>query len=411
MAERPKLPRNVWIAGWVSLFNDASSEMIYPLLPLFITGVLKASRSSLGLIEGVAEATASLLKVYSGTLSDRFRTRKLPMFVGYALSLAARPLIAAAGSWEAVFVARFTDRFGKGIRTAPRDAVLADSTPVGIARPRLRCAPRPRHRGRRHRTGGSHGHCWGRCRTTSEPCSGSASSPGVVALVLIAMIRDEVPARAEGQAPPSIRQAFAQGGAFRDFLWVTVLFTLATPPIPSCSSRRSPSGSSVTKVTGVYLLFNLFYAAVSGPIGAFADVWGRRRVTLLSFFYYALVYCGLRVGRRTLGRRGPVRALRALPGRGGGGEKGLRLGAVAARPHGVRDGRLQRGEGHRAPARVPAHGRPVGPVRAGWRLRRQRRSSPPSLASCGWFCWPCDGGGPGRERAARPQGHGEGAAS
>ena len=132
MGDRPKLPRNVWIAGGVSLLNDISSEMVYPPpLPLFITGVLKASRSSLGLIEGVAEATASLLKVYSGMLSDRFRTRKLPMFVGYGLSLAARPLIATAGSWSAVLGARFADRLGKGIRTAPRDAVLADSTPVG----------------------------------------------------------------------------------------------------------------------------------------------------------------------------------------------------------------------------------------------------------------------------------------
>jgi MFS family permease len=291
MAERPKLPRNVWIAGWVSLFNDASSEMIYPLLPLFITGVLKASRSSLGLIEGVAEATASLLKVYSGTLSDRFRTRKLPMAVGYGLSLAARPLIAAAGSWEAVFVARFTDRFGKGIRTAPRDAVLADSTPVDI----------------RGRAFGVH-----RALDTVGAAIGPAAAmfllgtmsydirtvfwisiiPGLVALALIALIRDEVPAHAEGQAPPSLRQAFAQGGAFRDFLWVTVLFTLGNSSDTFLLLKAQSLGLTVTKVTGVYLLFNIFYAAVSGPIGAFADVWGRRRVTLLSFFYYALVYAG-----------------------------------------------------------------------------------------------------------------------
>jgi MFS family permease len=291
MARRPRLPRNVWIAGYVSLFNDISSEMIYPLLPLFITGVLKASRSSLGLIEGTAEATASLLKVYSGTLSDRFRTRKLPMFLGYGLSLAARPLIAVAGSWGAVLGARFTDRLGKGIRTAPRDAVLADSTPV-------------ENRGLAF---GVH-----RAMDTLGAAVGPAAAmfmlgvmsydirtifwisiiPGLLALLLIGFLRDEVPPNPEGRKPPSLREAFSQGGAFRDFLVVTVLFTLANSSDTFLLLKAQAVGLSLSKVTGTYLLFNIFYAAVSGPIGAWADVWGRGRVTLLSFFYYALVYLG-----------------------------------------------------------------------------------------------------------------------
>ncbi len=291
MSERPRLPRNVWIAGGVSLLNDISSEMIYPLLPLFITGVLKASRSSLGLIEGVAEATASLLKVYSGTLSDRFRTRKLPMFIGYGLSLAARPLIATAGSWSAVLVARFVDRAGKGIRTAPRDAVLADSTPVD----------------QRGRAFGVH-----RAMDTLGAALGPAAAlvmlgalsmdirtifwisigPGLLALLLIGFIRDDVPKHTEGAERPTLKAAFAQGGAFRDFLWVTGLFTLANSSDTFLLLKAQSVGLSVGKVTGVYLLFNIFYAAVSGPMGAWADVWGRRRVTLLSFFFYALVYLG-----------------------------------------------------------------------------------------------------------------------
>jgi MFS family permease len=288
---RPKLPQNVWIAGAVSLFNDISSEMIYPLLPLFITGVLKASRSSLGLIEGVAEATASLLKVYSGTLSDRFRTRKIPMFLGYGLSLAARPLIASAGSWGAVLGARFVDRAGKGIRTAPRDAVLADSTPLES----------------RGRAFGVH-----RAMDTLGAALGPAAAmvmlgvmsfdfrtifwisviPGFLALLLIGFIRDEVPALPEGAPRPTLRAAFAQKGAFRDFLWVTALFTLANSSDTFLLLKAQSVGLSVGKVTGVYLLFNLFYAAVSGPIGVWADRWGRRKVTLLSFFYYGLVYLG-----------------------------------------------------------------------------------------------------------------------
>jgi MFS family permease len=291
MAELPKLPKNVWIAGGVSLLNDISSEMIYPLLPLFITGVLKASRSSLGLIEGVAEATASLLKVYSGTLSDRFRTRKLPMFIGYGLSLAARPLIAVAGSWSAVLGARFVDRLGKGIRTAPRDAVLADSTPVG----------------QRGRAFGVH-----RAMDTLGAALGPAAAmvmlgalsfdirtifwisiiPGFLALLFIGFIRDDVPKHAEDGERPTLRAAFAQGGAFRDFLWVTALFTLANSSDTFLLLKAQSVGFSVGKVTGVYLLFNLFYAAVSGPLGAWADVWGRRKVTFLSFFYYAFIYLG-----------------------------------------------------------------------------------------------------------------------
>jgi len=291
MAGKPRLPKNVWIAGGVSLFNDISSEMIYPLLPLFITGVLKASRSSLGLIEGVAEATASILKIYSGTLSDRFRTRKLPMFVGYGLSLAARPLIATAGSWGSVLGARFVDRVGKGIRTAPRDAVLADSTP-------------PENRGRAF---GVH-----RAMDTLGAALGPAAAmvmlgvlsldmrtifwisigPGFLALLLIGLIRDDIPKASKGAAKPTLRAAFSQGGAFRQFLWVTALFNLANSSDTFLLLKAQSVGLSVGKVTGVYLLFNIFYAAVAGPIGAWSDLWGRRRVTLVSFFYYGLVYAG-----------------------------------------------------------------------------------------------------------------------
>ena len=291
MTGRPKLPKNVWIAGGVSLFNDISSEMIYPLLPLFITGVLKASRSSLGLIEGVAEATASILKIYSGTLSDRFRTRKLPMFVGYGLSLAARPLIATAGSWGSVLGARFVDRVGKGIRTAPRDAVLADSTP-------------PENRGRAF---GVH-----RAMDTLGAALGPAAAmvmlgvlsldmrtifwisigPGFLALLLIGLIRDDIPKASKGAAKPTLRAAFSQGGAFRQFLWVTALFNLANSSDTFLLLKAQSVGLSVGKVTGVYLLFNIFYAAVAGPIGAWSDLWGRRRVTLVSFFYYGVVYAG-----------------------------------------------------------------------------------------------------------------------
>ena len=120
-------PRNVYITALASLLTDISSEMVVYLLPLFLANVLRTPAPIIGLIEGVAEATASLTKLVSGYISDRIGNRKWPTVIGYTLSLAAKPLLAVAGSWEAVFVARFADRFGKGIRNAPRDALIADS--------------------------------------------------------------------------------------------------------------------------------------------------------------------------------------------------------------------------------------------------------------------------------------------
>jgi MFS family permease len=120
------LPKGVWILGAVSLLNDTATESVYPLLPFFLTTVLGATAVSLGLIEGAAEAVASILKVISGRLSDRWNRRKPIVVAGYGVSAVARPFIGLAGSWVTVFVLRFIDRMGKGVRGAPRDAMLAD---------------------------------------------------------------------------------------------------------------------------------------------------------------------------------------------------------------------------------------------------------------------------------------------
>src|SRR5208283_4895108 len=125
---RKGLTRNVLILGIVSLLNDGASEMIYPLLPTFLTAVLGAGPAALGIIEGIAEATASMLKLYSGYLSDRVRKRKGWIVAGYSISNVIRPLIAFSTSWFHVLVLRFFDRVGKGLRTSPRDAIIADST-------------------------------------------------------------------------------------------------------------------------------------------------------------------------------------------------------------------------------------------------------------------------------------------
>ena len=123
------LPRPVWLLGWVSLVTDMASEMIYPLLPIFLTRVLGASAMSLGVIEGVAEAANSVLKIAAGRLADRTGAPKRIVLAGYGLSGAVRPLIAFVTSWTQVLGLRFIDRLGKGIRGAPRDAMLAHFAP------------------------------------------------------------------------------------------------------------------------------------------------------------------------------------------------------------------------------------------------------------------------------------------
>src|SRR6185436_15683130 len=119
------VPRPVWLFGWVSLATDAASEAIYPLLPFFLTRVLGAGVVSLGIVEGAAEAANSLLKIGSGYVADRRPTKRPIVLLGYSLSSLARPLVAVAQSWTHVFAIRFFDRVGKGIRGAPRDALLA----------------------------------------------------------------------------------------------------------------------------------------------------------------------------------------------------------------------------------------------------------------------------------------------
>jgi MFS family permease len=126
------VPRGVWTLGFVSLFMDVSSEMIHGLLPVFLVNVLGASAIALGLVEGIAESTASITKVFSGTLSDWLGKRKLLTGLGYALGAASKPLFALAPSVSWVLFARFSDRIGKGVRGAPRDALVADITPANL---------------------------------------------------------------------------------------------------------------------------------------------------------------------------------------------------------------------------------------------------------------------------------------
>jgi MFS family permease len=130
-ARSGRLPTGVWIFGWISFVTDTASEAVYPLLPIFLTTVVGAGPFAIGLIEGVADATASILKLASGRLSDRLRRRKPIIVAGYTLASLVRPMVALVSSWPQVLAVRFVDRIGKGLRGAPRDALLADLAPPG----------------------------------------------------------------------------------------------------------------------------------------------------------------------------------------------------------------------------------------------------------------------------------------
>ena len=129
---KPAVPRGVWVLGFVSLLMDVSSEMIHALLPLYLTVGLGAGALAVGLIEGVAEATALIVKVFSGAISDRLRNRKWIAATGYGMAAVTKPLFALATGPGLVFAARFIDRIGKGVRGAPRDALIADLTPPAV---------------------------------------------------------------------------------------------------------------------------------------------------------------------------------------------------------------------------------------------------------------------------------------
>lgn len=286
-----RIPRNVWVAGWVSFFMDVSSEMVYPLVPLFLTSSLGASKSIVGLIEGIAEATASLLKLFSGLIADRFGKNKLLMGLGYGLSTASRPILALATGWGLVLAARFTDRAGKGIRTAPRDAIIAASTPAA-------------------RLGLAFG--FHRAMDTAGAIVGPAAAlmilvlwaadyrlvfwlsivPGVLAVALIVwFIEADRPVRpAPGRFPWSLR---GFDHRFWQFLLIIGLFSLGNSSNAFLILKAEQVGTSPAWISGIYLGYNALYALTSIPGGMLADRFGMRRMIVVGLGLFAAVYAGI----------------------------------------------------------------------------------------------------------------------
>lgn len=296
------LPRNVWVVTATSFLTDISSEMIANLVPLFLANVLGARTAIIGLIEGVAETTASLVKLYSGWLSDQFGKRKGLTVLGYGLSAVAKPFLYFASAWGWVLGVRFADRLGKGIRTAPRDALVAESIDE-------------KQRGLAfglHRAGDTAGAFLGLLiaaaiiwanqsgaglltRNTFQVVVLASIIPAVLAVLVLALGAREV--RKEGAARAPLLSLKGLDGRFKAFLLVVVLFTLGNSSDAFIILRGQERGLTVLQVIGMLITFNAIYAALSGPLGALSDRIGRRKLIIGGWLAYGLVYLGFALSR------------------------------------------------------------------------------------------------------------------
>jgi MFS family permease len=286
-------------AGWVSFFTDFSSDMILPLLPLFLRSVLQATTTFIGLIEGAAETTASLLKLFSGVLSDRMKKRKALVLAGYGLSSVTRPLIAAATAGWHVLAVRMADRVGKGIRTSPRDALIADHTPAALR-----------------------GLAFGFQRAMDNagaivgPLAGAAvlwvlrrgdiseghalrivfllaAVPGLLAPFIIwrGMTESPVhPAKPPASALDPASPGRRLGKTFWLYMGAVVLFTLGNSSDAFLILRANDAGVAAWQIPLLWAAFNAVKAMSSTWGGQLSDVWGRKRMLLTGWTIYAASY-------------------------------------------------------------------------------------------------------------------------
>ncbi|MBS3907844.1 MAG: MFS transporter [Syntrophaceae bacterium] len=290
------LSKNVRSLGWVSLFNDIASEMIYPLLPLFLNTVLGAGVVFIGLIEGIAESVSSFLKLFSGWVSDRFRKRKGLILFGYFLASITRPFIGLATSAYHVLFLRFFDRIGKGVRSSPRDALLSQS-----------CREEER------------GKAFGFQRAMDH--AGAMIGPLIASLLMAVFtkdlriifllafvpslfclwilwrgVTDVSPAKNSSEAitPSSPPKLHWKGWdrKFKYFLLIITLFTLGNSSDAFLLLRAQDLGLNIVTIPILWFIFHLSKTVFSVPGGALSDRIGRRKVMILAWTVYGLVYLG-----------------------------------------------------------------------------------------------------------------------
>ena len=282
-----QLPRTVWLIGLISLVNDSASDMLYPLIPLYLSSVLMAGPRALGLIEGIAEATASLLKLFSGAMVDRSGRAKPWIVFGYALAGLGRPLIAFVTSWTGLLVIRFVDRVGKGLRSSPRDALLAAS--VGADRRGLAFGL--------HRAMDNAGAVVGPLVAAGLLATGMGLKdvflwsivPATLCVVLALAIRE--PAALPTAARPAFDWRFGSlPPTLRRYLAVVALFTLGNSSNMFLLLRAQELGLPQAQVPLIWAAVSAVAMVFGTPLSALSDRYGRRRVLVCGYVAYALVY-------------------------------------------------------------------------------------------------------------------------
>ena len=300
LKERPTikdLPRNVWAVGLTSFFMDVSSEMVINILPLFLSNVLGVKTNIIGLIEGIAEATASILKLFSGWLSDKMGGRKWLAVAGYGLSAIVKPFFYIASSWELIAGVRWADRVGKGIRTAPRDALVADSVTAetrGLAFGFHRAMDT---------AGAMVGILiavvvvWLAQKNTLDLSKPTFQTvvlisllPALLAVLSLVLGAKDVPVKGQRATPKfSLR---SMGRPFSIFLVIVSIFTLGNSSDAFLVLRAQNLGISVIGILIMLVMFNLIYSLISTPAGSLSDRIGRRRLIIGGWLVYAVIYFG-----------------------------------------------------------------------------------------------------------------------
>ncbi|WP_407313407.1 MFS transporter [Desulfosporosinus sp. SB140] len=280
---------NIMVLGIVSLLTDISSEMVYPLLPIFLTTTLGASPAIVGIIEGIAESVASLLKVFSGYWGDKTKKKKELAIVGYGGSFLGKIILIVAGSWSGVLLSRLIDRLGKGIRTAPRDALIAESAKAQ-----------------------ARGHAFGLHRTmdTFGAVIGVAIAyvllvgntfdfkrifffsmiPAFLGVIAIFFVRKPQEIQV-GEKKLSFSWSILNN-RLKAFLILAFIFNLGNSSNQFLLLRANKLGASTPHVVLLYLIYNLSYGLLAYPVGKLSDRVGRKSILVAGYFIYALVYLG-----------------------------------------------------------------------------------------------------------------------